>query len=77
MEYCACGSMKDVYALKRRALNEDQTREVIAFAVLGLHHIHNLRCLHRVTRSHLLVLFSAGYQSSQSSSLVRRCRQVG
>jgi serine/threonine protein kinase len=48
MEYCACGSMKDIYSLQRQPLGEEQLREVIAFAVLGLNHIHNLRCLHRV-----------------------------
>lgn len=48
MEYCACGSMKDIYALQRRGLNEEQVKDVVSFAVLGLHHIHNLRCLHRV-----------------------------
>jgi hypothetical protein len=40
--------MKDIYALQRQPLQEEQLRDVVAFSVLGLHHIHNLRCLHRV-----------------------------
>jgi serine/threonine protein kinase len=51
MEYCPGGSLHDLYKATGRALSEGETRAVVAFATLGLHHLHSNRSIHRVSRN--------------------------
>jgi serine/threonine protein kinase len=48
MEYCAAGSLSDINEAIHRVLNEDELRAVVAYTVLGLHHLHTKRSIHRV-----------------------------
>ena len=48
MEYCAAGSLSDLYEATKTTLNEPQLRAVMAYCVLGLHHLHSNRSIHRV-----------------------------
>lgn len=49
MEYCAGGSMSDLYEATKKTVEEVHLREIIAFSVLGLHHLHINRSIHRVS----------------------------
>jgi serine/threonine protein kinase len=51
MEYCAGGSMSDIYEATNKVLTEAQARATMAFCVLGLHHLHSHRSIHRVRQS--------------------------
>ena len=50
MQYCAGGSMSDIYDATKRTLAEPILRAIMAYCVLGLHHLHSKRCIHRVSR---------------------------
>jgi serine/threonine kinase 3 len=52
MEYCAAGSLSDINEAIHRVLNEDELRAVVAYTVLGLHHLHTKRSIHRVISFH-------------------------
>lgn len=48
MEYCAAGSLSDINDATHRVLTEEQLKATIAYSVLGLHHLHKNRSIHRV-----------------------------
>jgi hypothetical protein len=48
MEYCAAGSLSDINEAIHRVLNEDELKATVAYTVLGLHHLHTNRSIHRV-----------------------------
>lgn len=49
MEYCAGGSMSDIFEIRQCPLEEEYLRAVVAYSVLGLVHLHNLMSIHRVS----------------------------
>jgi serine/threonine protein kinase len=49
MECCECGSLDDIFRLRKRPLTENECKAAIASTLLALYHIHSLRCLHRVS----------------------------
>jgi serine/threonine protein kinase len=48
MEYCAAGSLSDINEAIHRVLNEEELKSTVAYTVLGLHHLHTNRSIHRV-----------------------------
>ena len=48
MEYCAGGSMSDLYDIRRCPLAETYLKAVVAYSVLGLVHLHAQLAIHRV-----------------------------
>ena len=58
MEYCAGGSMSDLYEATNTVLEEEELCAIVSYTVLGLHHLHSHRSIHRVCVMYLfLVLF--------------------
>ena len=49
MEYCAAGSLSDINDAIHRVLTEEELKATIAYSVLGLHHLHKNRSIHRVS----------------------------
>lgn len=54
MEYCAAGSLSDINEALHRVLNEDELKATVAYTVLGLHHLHTHRSIHRVNHIYRL-----------------------
>lgn len=48
MEYCAGGSVSDLYDATQRTLDQEDIRVILAYTVLGLHHLHTHNSIHRV-----------------------------
>ena len=48
MEYCAGGSMSDLYDIRGCPLEEVYLKAVVAYSVLGLVHLHSQLAIHRV-----------------------------
>ena len=57
MEYCEGGSMSDIYEATDKVLEEPVLRAVVAYSVLGLHHLHSHRSIHRASIIFLCGLF--------------------
>lgn len=60
MEYCAAGSMSDLYEATKTSLNEPQLRAVMAYCVLGLNHLHLHRSIHRDLKAGNILLTDKG-----------------
>mmetsp|Transcript_25343 Transcript_25343/g.25568 ORF Transcript_25343/g.25568 Transcript_25343/m.25568 type:complete len:573 (+) Transcript_25343:274-1992(+) len=60
MEYCAAGSLSDLYEATKTPLNETQLRGVMAYCVLGLHHLHSNRSIHRDLKAGNILLTADG-----------------
>mmetsp|Transcript_3239 Transcript_3239/g.5031 ORF Transcript_3239/g.5031 Transcript_3239/m.5031 type:complete len:553 (+) Transcript_3239:87-1745(+) len=60
MEYCAGGSMSDIYEATNRVLKEAELRSITAYCVLGLHHLHSHRSIHRDVKAGNVLLASDG-----------------
>lgn len=60
MEYCAAGSMSDLYEATKTPLNEPQLRAVMAYCVLGLNHLHMHRSIHRDLKAGNILLTDRG-----------------
>eukprot|EP01041_Mallomonas_annulata_P010512 gene10512-21921_t len=60
MEYCAAGSLSDLYEATKTPLNEVQLRGVMAYCVLGLHHLHSNRSIHRDLKAGNILLTADG-----------------
>lgn len=56
MEYCAGGSLSDLYEATHTTLTEPQLRAVMAFCVMGLRHLHSHRSIHRVNTINLMLI---------------------
>ncbi len=48
MEFCAGGSLSDLYEATHRTLTEEELKATMTFCVLGLHHLHSHNSIHRV-----------------------------
>lgn len=57
MEYCAAGSLSDINDAIHRVLTEEELKATVAYSVLGLHHLHKNRSIHRVSNSFFKFLF--------------------
>lgn len=67
MEYCAGGSVSDLYDATQQTLDQEDIRVILAYTVLGLHHLHTHNSIHRV-RDADYVLLCGCY-----SALTNRC----
>ena len=50
MEYCHSGSIAS-YLKRGNRLNEEQLRDIVSCALLGLSYLHNHNIIHRVVAS--------------------------
>jgi hypothetical protein len=41
--------MSDLYEATKKTIDEIALREIMAFSLLGLHHLHSHRSIHRVS----------------------------
>lgn len=60
MEYCAGGSMSDLYEATKKPIEENALREIVAFTTLGLNHLHSHRSIHRDIKAGNILLSSSG-----------------
>ena len=60
MEYCGGGSIGDILAIQGKPLDESCIRSIVAFAALGLHHLHSLSSIHRDIKSGNILLTNNG-----------------
>mmetsp|Transcript_11399 Transcript_11399/g.17341 ORF Transcript_11399/g.17341 Transcript_11399/m.17341 type:complete len:555 (+) Transcript_11399:66-1730(+) len=60
MEYCAGGSMSDIYEATNKVFKETELRSIVAYCVLGLHHLHSHRSIHRDVKAGNVLLASDG-----------------
>ena len=60
MQYCAGGSMSDVYDATQTTLTEPILRVIMAFSILGLNHLHSKRCIHRDVKAGNILLHADG-----------------
>lgn len=60
MQYCAGGSMSDVYDATHTTLSEPILKVIMAFSVLGLNHLHSKRCIHRDVKAGNILLHADG-----------------
>lgn len=50
MEYCRCGSVGN-YIKSGVPLTEEELKEIVSCCLLGLHHLHSKKIIHRVIDS--------------------------
>mmetsp|Transcript_20182 Transcript_20182/g.34037 ORF Transcript_20182/g.34037 Transcript_20182/m.34037 type:complete len:688 (-) Transcript_20182:3070-5133(-) len=60
MQYCAGGSMSDVFDATQTTLTEPILRVIMAFSILGLNHLHSRRCIHRDVKAGNILLHADG-----------------
>jgi len=60
MEYCAGGSVSDLYDATSTTLTEAEITAVVAYTVLGLHHLHSHSSIHRDVKAGNILLSSDG-----------------
>mmetsp|Transcript_2183 Transcript_2183/g.7648 ORF Transcript_2183/g.7648 Transcript_2183/m.7648 type:complete len:398 (+) Transcript_2183:282-1475(+) len=60
MEYCAGGSVSDLYDATSTTLTEAEITAVVAYTVLGLHHLHSHSSIHRDVKAGNILLSADG-----------------
>ena len=60
MDYCACGSIKDVMKIAKSTLNETQLGFVCAETLKGLLYLHNMKIIHHDIKAGNLLLNEVG-----------------
>jgi hypothetical protein len=53
MECCEGGAINEIMKAVNSPLTEAEAKEVVAYILLALQHIHQSQILHRVSRDHL------------------------